>query len=207
MLPRRHEASQDGGMVATVTGIVLAGGASRRMGTDKRIVLVEGEPMLRRVVTTAASVADELIVVVARSRPVPPDLLDGLDARVVTDRRPDAGPLAGIEAGLLSAGAERVLVVAGDLPWIEAGLLRRLLEALEAAHAADAAAAVGPQGPEPLLAAYRRDAAVSATVRLLEGGERRARALLEVLTVVTVAGGESSTRNVNEPSDLAGVAQ
>ena len=52
-----------------VTGIVPAGGASRRMGTDKRLLVVDGEPMLRRVVAAVAAVADEVIVVVAADRP------------------------------------------------------------------------------------------------------------------------------------------
>jgi molybdopterin-guanine dinucleotide biosynthesis protein A len=169
------------------------------MGSDKRLVVVDGEPMLRRVAATVGSVADELLVVVSPDRPLPPALLAGLDARAVTDRRSDAGPLAGIEAGLLEASADQVLVVAGDLPWVEAGLLRSLVGGLAGA---DAAAAVGDHGPEPLLAAYRRDPALAAATRLLDAGERRARALLDELTVTTVADSGGSTRNVNEPADL-----
>jgi molybdopterin-guanine dinucleotide biosynthesis protein A len=186
-------------MAAEVTGIVLAGGASRRMGTDKRLVLVDGEPMLRRVATAVASVADELLVVVAPNRPIPPFLLESLDARVVTDGRPDAGPLAGMEAGLLEAAADRVLVVAGDLPWVEPELLRSLVGGLTGA---DAAMAEGRRGPEPLLAAYRRGQALAAATRLLDAGERRARALLHELTIATVADPGGSSRNVNEPADL-----
>jgi molybdopterin-guanine dinucleotide biosynthesis protein A len=186
-------------MAARVTGIVLAGGAGRRMGTDKRLVLVDGEPMLRRVADAVASVADELLVVVAPERPIPAGLLDGVPARLALDRRADAGPLAGMEAGLLEASADHVLVVAGDLPWLDAGLLRALLARLDEA---EAVAAEGRDGPEPLLAAYRRDPALDAATGLLDAGERRARALLDELSHVTVADTGASTRNVNEPADL-----
>ena len=192
--------AQDGGMAPMVTGIVLAGGLSRRMGSDKRLVVVDGEPMLRRVLSTVASVADELLVVVAPDRPLPPGLLDGFDVRVETDRRADAGPFAGIEAGLLAATADQVLVVAGDLPWVERGLLATLLAGLATV---DAVAADGEHGPEPLLAAYWREPARAATTRLLDAGERRARMLLAELTVMTVEDSTRSTRNVNEPADLA----
>jgi molybdenum cofactor guanylyltransferase len=116
MLPRRHAPSQDGVMAARITGVVVAGGASRRMGADKCRLLIDGEPMLRRVAAKVASVPDELLVMVARDRPVPPGLLDGLGARMVIDRRADAGPLAGMESGFLAAGAEHALVVAGRIP-------------------------------------------------------------------------------------------
>jgi molybdenum cofactor guanylyltransferase len=187
--------------MVNTSGVVLAGGLSRRMGIDKRLLLVEGEPMLRRVAAAVAAVADELIVVVAPNRPLPPGILDGIDVRVAIDRRTDAGPLAGIEAGLLAATAGRVLVIAGDLPWLDAGLLRDLLDGLEGA---DAVAADGGHGPEPLLAAYRRGPGLAAATRLLDAGERRASNLLEELTLITMLDSGASTRNVNRPVDLAG---
>jgi molybdenum cofactor guanylyltransferase len=188
-------------MAGLVSGIVLAGGASRRMGTDKRLALVDGEPMLRRVASVVTSAVDELIVVVAPARPLPPGVLEGLGARVVSDRRAGAGPLAGIEAGLLGASADRVLVVAGDLPWMQPSLLHALLDGLSEA---DAVVAVGGRGQEPLLAAYRRHPALAAATRLLDTGERRAKALLRELTVATVEDSGGSTLNVNEPADIVG---
>lgn len=192
--------AQDAGVVDT-SGVVLAGGLSRRMGADKRLLLVDGEPMLRRVAATVTAVADELIVVVAPSRPLPPGVLDGLHVRVATDRRSDAGPLAAIEAGLLAATAGRALVVAGDLPWLDARLLRDLLAGLDGV---DAVAADGGRGPEPLLAAYRRHPGLAAATRLLDAGERRARKLLEELGAITMPDAGPSTWNVNRPADVAG---
>ncbi|MGQ0608178.1 MAG: molybdenum cofactor guanylyltransferase [Chloroflexota bacterium] len=191
-------------MLAT-SGIVLAGGASRRMGTDKRLIQVDGAPMLRRVADAVNAAIDELIVVVSARDPLPGAVLRGLGARMVVDRRTDAGPLAGLEAGLVAARCERVIAVAGDMPWLEPALLRRLLAHLDRA-AADAVAVATDRGREPLLAAYRRSPALAAATLLLDAGERRLGSLLDRLRVTTVIdpAGRSAV-NVNEPADLLAV--
>lgn len=167
-----------------VSVAVLAGGRSRRMGRDKRTIEVGGRPLLRRVVDVVAPLTDDLRVVTAPGNPLPPGLLDPEPARCV-DRRPDAGPLAGIEAALLDAAHELVLVVAGDHPRLHAGVLGRLVDTLAATPHAEAAAAVTDRGPQPLLAVYRRSA-LTTVRRLLDDGERRATALLDHLEVVDV---------------------
>jgi molybdopterin-guanine dinucleotide biosynthesis protein A len=188
------------------SGIVLAGGASRRMGRDKRLLPIDGEPMLRRVVRSIASISDEVIVVTAPGRPLPEGVLDGLDARVVSDGRSEAGPLAGLEAGLRACRTDLAIVVAADMPWIDPGLLAGLLVRLADADA-DAVAVAGDRGPEPLLAAYRCGPVLASVTRLLDAGERRMAALLGALRVETIsdAGGRSAV-NVNEPADLARLA-
>ncbi|HEY6608204.1 MAG TPA: molybdenum cofactor guanylyltransferase [Candidatus Limnocylindria bacterium] len=188
--------------MSSASGVVLAGGMSRRMGVDKRLILVDGEPLLRRVARVVSVATDELIVVVAPGRPLPDGVLEYLDARVEVDRLADAGPLAGLESGLAAASHELAVVVAADLPLLDARLLRHLVDML-AATDADVVAAATDRGPQPLLAAYRRDPALAAATRLLDAGERRMRALLEVLAVVEVVADVRATTNVNEPADLA----
>jgi molybdopterin-guanine dinucleotide biosynthesis protein A len=199
MLPRRRAEAQDGGM-PPATGIVLAGGASRRMGSDKRLLDVDGEPMLRRVARVVADASDELIVSVSGERPLPPGVLGEVAARVVVDRRPGAGPLAGLEAALQEAAHPIVIVVAADMPDIDALLLRILVDRLVQSEA-DAVAVATDRGPQPLLAAYRREPALAAATRLLDSGERRMRALLEALDVRTLPDDGSAT-NANTPADL-----
>lgn len=172
------------------------------MRIDKRLIVVDGEPLLRRVARVVADATDELIVVVSQSRPLPDGALDGMDVRVTVDRRADAGPLAGLEAGLAAASHELVVAVAADMPWLHARLLRQLVDRLAETDADVAAAATG-HGAQPLLAAYRRDPALTAASRLLDAGERRMRALLGTLSVVEVEADVRATTNVNEPADLA----
>jgi molybdopterin-guanine dinucleotide biosynthesis protein A len=160
-------------------GIVLAGGASSRMGTDKRAVDVEGEPLLRRAVGAVAAVCDEVLVATSRERPV----ADAFGARVVADVRAGGwGPLAGLEVGLLASRRPTVLVLAGDHPAGAPAVLRELLLRLEANPDVDAVVLGTDHGPQPLVGAYRRTVHHEVTT-LLDRGERRARALLDVLDV------------------------
>ncbi len=193
-----------------VTGAVIAGGSGVRMGTDKRAVDVDGMPMLRRVLLAVAAVADELLVSCRRESPPPPSLLESIDLRLVFDRRPQSGPLAGVESVLAAAETDIVLVVAGDLPWVEPAALRLLVEEARSHPDADAVALGTDWGAQPLLAAYRRSALPAAT-RLLDGGDRRVRAFLAALRVLEVPAERwlaldpsgRSARNVNVPADLA----
>jgi molybdenum cofactor guanylyltransferase len=160
-------------------GVVLAGGASSRMGADKREIEVGGRALLHRSVDAVAAVCDEVLVTTSQERP----LEEAFGARVVTDLRPGAcGPLAGLEAGLLASRRPRILVLAGDHPAGEPAVLRELLLRLEANPDVDAVVLGTDAGPQPLVGAYRRTAHREVT-RLLDAGERRARALLEVLRV------------------------
>ncbi len=189
--------------MAESTGIVLAGGASRRMGTDKRLVLIDGEPMLHRVTRIVAEATDEVILAVSEAHPLPPGILD-VAARTVVDRRPDSGPLAGLEAALAASAHSLTLVAAADMPWIEADTLRALLERLDRTDA-DAVAVATDRGPQPLLAAYRRERTLEAATRLLDAGELRMRALLDALAVESVEAPERVAVNVNAPGDLAAI--
>lgn len=174
------------------SGAVLAGGASRRMGTDKRELEIGGAPLLRRAVDATRAVCADVVVVTAPGRPVPDDLTAGVP--VVEDLRPDAGPLAGIEAALHHARHELVLVLAGDHPGAAPAVLRSLVRTLAATESADAVALGTARGPQPLVAAYRRRSR-QVVSNLLDAGERRATTLPDHLTVVTVA--ESTWRDAD----------
>lgn len=196
---------------ATVTGALLAGGASRRMGQDKRSIKVDGVAMARRAASALAAVADELLVVTAATaRPAEPGLFRGLPVRLVLDERADGGPLAGMEAALRASRHDLVLVAAADMPWLATPVLRMLVRRLaDAPQATGAVAIATDRGPEPLLACYRRGVLPHVT-RLLDAGERRMGALLEAIETDAVGPGEwraadpsgRSPRNVNEPADL-----
>jgi molybdopterin-guanine dinucleotide biosynthesis protein A len=101
-------------------GVLLAGGASRRMGSDKASVEVCGRPMSAWVIQALRAVCDR---VVAAGRP---DGLEGIEglADPVSERR---GPLAGLVAALEQAGSTPVLVVATDQPWVRPETLQRLV--------------------------------------------------------------------------------
>jgi len=106
-----------------LTAAILAGGQSRRMGTDKALLplVPGGPPLLRLVLDRVAAVADDVIVV-ANTRPG----YDGFGVPVVPDRFPDGGTLGGIATAIGAADGAHVLVVACDMPFLDINLLRWL---------------------------------------------------------------------------------
>ncbi len=110
--------------IMRVTGLVLAGGHSRRMGADKSaLVLHDGRTLLQRQVDVLrqAGVAE---ILVARRRDQPPV---NAPARTVIDLVPDSGPLGGIAAGLAAINDGVLLVLAVDVPRISTDFLRHLI--------------------------------------------------------------------------------
>jgi molybdenum cofactor guanylyltransferase len=108
---------------APLGAAVLAGGQSRRMGTDKALLplVAGGPPMLAVVLDRLSAVADETIVV-ADDRP----RYAALGARVVPDLSRHVGALGGIQAAIAWSAHEYCLVVACDMPFLSLPLLRRM---------------------------------------------------------------------------------
>ena len=198
------------------SGAVIAGGTSRRLGTDKRLVSVQGRTLLARTVSTLGALVDDLHVVIASDadRAVvdaalgPANTLS-TSVMVQLDLRPGEGPAAGLETALTVARHELVLVVATDHPWLSPAVLGLLLEHAESSSAM-AVALEGPRGPEPLLAVYRRDA-LEAVRAGLDAGTRRLQDILSTLRATTVASEEWSAfdptgltlEDVDRPVDLS----
>lgn len=192
-----------------VSGAVLAGGRSRRMGRDKRWVEVDGIPMLVRAVTAVRAVADHVQIVGGLDLvgDVPDEIADVL---AIADLRAGQGPLGGIETALATAEHEVVVVVAVDHPWLNPAVLDLLVAQLGIEPEVDAAVLGSADGPQPLVAAYRR-AALPTVRRLLDEGERRTMALLDNLAVAVVEREAWArldpqgwtARDVDTPEDLA----
>jgi molybdopterin-guanine dinucleotide biosynthesis protein A len=184
--------------------LVLAGGASRRMGTDKRLMHVEGTPMLLRTLKRVAP-APTLVVVDPRDPPTIP--LPG-HARLVLDTRPGEGPLAALEAGLLATDAPVVMVVGGDMPWVEPAALALLAHRLGTHPESDVACLADDRGARPLPLALRREPILPLVTSLLDQGERRLRAILPDASVIGPAAWRGvdptgdSLRDVDTPQDL-----
>ncbi|MCA1691653.1 MAG: molybdenum cofactor guanylyltransferase [Acidimicrobiales bacterium] len=177
-------------------GLVLAGGAARRMGgIDKLGFELGGVTILDRVLGAAKPVADPLVVVGPR-RPT-----TVRSVRFVHEAQPGGGPVPAVLAGLEQLrGAEVVLLLAGDLPLVATTDLVRLLAALAGDPGLQAAAAADHAGrPNPLLAAYRAPHLRAAVGELSPGAP--ARRLLPQ-SVVTVDLGATATLNVNFRADL-----
>ena len=156
--------------------LILAGGHSTRMGRDKAWLILDGQPLAERVARRVLPLADELIFSTNRPeqfrwlvRALP------LPVQLVPDQHPNAGPLAGLYAGLGAAANDLVLMLAVDMPFVNLELLRYMVQIAEGYDA------VVPQVPkakspelaqEPLHALYRRTC-LPAVARHLAAGQRR----------------------------------
>ena len=123
-----EKASAEGTPAAT--GIILAGGASTRLGRDKASEALLGRPLLRWVLDRVARVVDEIVIVTAAGQTLPPVNTDRT-LRVVEDVLPARGPLGGIYSGLREARHELSLAVGCDMPLLSVPLLRELLRLSE----------------------------------------------------------------------------
>ena len=101
-----------------MTGIVLAGGENRRMGTNKAFLTVAGIPMIEHILGSLRSAASRIIIVTNS-----PDSYARYDVSLVKDFCDKRGPLTGIYSGLRASGDEYNIVVACDMPFLNPKLL------------------------------------------------------------------------------------
>jgi molybdenum cofactor cytidylyltransferase len=194
-----------------VGAIVLAAGRSSRYRAaggpeaTKLVAEVAGKPIVRRVAEAAlASRARPVVVVVGHARDLVEGALAGLQTTIVVNADFATGIASSLRAGLRATPPEisATLVLLGDMPNVEAGLIDRLIDAWEAAPGMLAVAPLqnGRRGNPVLLARPMFDDAMR-----LEGdeGARRLLAGLGAGRIVEIeASGEGAAFDVDTPDDL-----
>lgn len=181
------------------TGIVLAGGESRRMeGVDKTVLDFQGRPLIRRVIDAITPMVSSVVIASGRA-----NRLEGYgDYQQVEDGVAGVGPLAGIRAGLAAARTEWAFVVAADMPYVQAPLIERILDLC-----APGCEAVIPRigdKLEPLHAAYRVDL-ITRIDEAIARGARKVTTAIEGASIHWLDLDEATSRaffNVNYPGDL-----
>ncbi|MBJ9992965.1 MULTISPECIES: molybdenum cofactor guanylyltransferase [Paenibacillus] len=196
-----------------VTGILLAGGQSSRMGTDKALLSVNGETVIERIVRLMSPSASNIIISANDD-----EKYAFLGKDVVHDRYPGQGPLSGLHAGLHAAATPWSIVTACDMPFVTEEVFRFLAQKAEEAVAVmgddksglQAIVPVSGGRIQPLLAAYHRSVLPSLET-CLSSGRLRLTGWLEQLKVCYVSeeeliqelgpGADKAFYNMNEPSD------
>ena len=154
--------------------IILSGGKSSRMGTNKALLKFHEKTNIERIKDELKHVFDDIILVTND-----PETYQFLNIKTVTDQYPDSGPLAGIHAGLEASDYEENFVVACDMPFVSAELAESLVKALK--HH-DAVVPVIEGRQHPLFAAYQKRAAREAK-SCIEEDTLRMKHLLDRLNV------------------------
>ena len=177
------------------TLLVLAGGDSRRMGTPKAWIEVGDTVLLRYVIDRLAPAFAEVMVSFAE----PEQIQEHIPYRVVFDRKRSAGPLAGLEAGLIASRHDVLFAVACDMPYVTQSTAEL---AVAAARNCDAAIARHDGLFEPVCGAYRKTA-LPAIVSALDAGNYTAHDVVMDLDVTWLEGiGVEEFASLNTRAEL-----
>jgi molybdopterin-guanine dinucleotide biosynthesis protein A len=175
----------------TVSGIVLAGGQSSRLGTDKSFINVNGRPLIEQIVVKLARLSDDVTIVTNS-----PEKYDHLAARLAGDIYPGKGALGGIYSGLRAAANAYSLVVACDMPFLDLNLLRYMI-LLARGHDVVIPRIGGL--PEPLHAIYSRSC-LEPIDRLLARGRLK---IIDFFSEVRVRYVEEDEVDIFDPQHLS----
>lgn len=195
-LDLRHLAVVDGEWhLAEASAVILAGGASSRMGQDKSLMLVDGQPLIQRVWDQLSTRFGDILISTNETGKYP-----FLHARSVPDLVRGNGPLMGIRTAVEAARHDRVFVTACDIPIIDDDTVERMLVLAEDF---DCVVPRSGLGHEPLFAVYRKSA-IRAMCDVLDSGERRISAVFtRVRTHDYDLGPAPWYRNLNTREDVA----
>lgn len=191
----------DSAKINGVTGVILAGGESRRMGRNKALLTVDGITLIERVYRIMAPLFHEVVIVTNT-----PEEYPFLPCRKVADIYPGEGSIAGLHAGLAASRTERIFVAACDMPFLNPDLIRLLCNS---ADGTDAVVPLNSAGlREPLHAVYAGTSRTEVR-RLLEQGDRSILLLFDRIStrqveweeIKGIAGAAESFRNVNTPEE------
>lgn len=184
-----------------VAGLVLAGGRSRRMGSDKALLCWQGIPMLQRVCDVALQCCDRVYVLT----PWPDRYQHVIPSPCITlqEHQPDRGPLVALLTGLNQLQTTWVLLLACDLPLLRPDILREWLTLLPKTQAF----ALVPHQPdqwEPLCGFYHHQSRSSLQSFIQQGGQSFQHWLssLPAQKIAIDAQSQAMLRNCNSPNDL-----
>lgn len=132
--------------IAHCTAVILTGGESKRMGSDKARVLLSGKPLFEHVFDRLQPVCSDIWISVREKRA-------DLSYPQVVDSSNDRGPIVGIKSALEVVNTDWLFVVACDMPWISTGLIQHMAE-LRSQH--DAVVPFADDRIQPLFGFYHK---------------------------------------------------
>ena len=209
-----------------IEAFILTGGQSRRMGTDKSQLLLDGQSFVERIAGELSAVTQSVTIVGgngdsrgrAHKLPTGNPELETRNSKLETlkmapDVYPDWGALGGVHAALSACGNVWALIVACDFPFVTSELFTRLASVAEDL---EAVAPIQRDGiPQPLCALYRVEPCLSRAEHFIKSGERKPIALLQSVHTRWVSfdelrnlkGADHFFDNINTPEDYARVSR
>lgn len=183
-------------MRTSVSGILLAGGKSSRMGSDKGILLLNGKKLAEHILDAMKPVVTQLMII-ANNRNY-----DDFGFPVFEDIIKDCGPMGGIYTGLMNSTNEKNLVLSCDIPFITTDMLRKIIS--QSDNAEITFPSVGGK-PEPLCTVYDKSCAIKFR-ELIDKRELKMQDALRYFTtkeiLLTKEEAEKNFININTPQQL-----
>ena len=183
-----------------ITGVILVGGKSRRMGQDKAFLKLADRPLLETVLDLFKEKFSSIMLAGDRA-----ERFSMYDISVVPDIFPGSS-LGGIHAALFTAKTGRIFVAPCDMPFPNSSLINHICSI---SGDFDAIVPISPQGYEPLYALYSK-ACLEPARKLLENDNFRITDLFSAVKtrfiegeeLASIAGAESAFLNINTPAEF-----
>jgi molybdopterin-guanine dinucleotide biosynthesis protein A len=147
-----------------ITGIILSGGKSIRMGKDKAFIEVEGVPIIKRIYDLFKELFQEVIIVTNQK-----EFYADFDSKTYSDLIPDKGALGGLYTGIFFSSFYYSFCVACDMPFIRKPLVEYLIESL---NDEDVIVPRTMDGLQPLHAIYSKNC-LNPIRKMIEEGKSR----------------------------------
>ena len=179
-----------------ITGIILAGGQSLRMGTDKGFLKWKDKLFMEHIIVAIQPLVSEIFFVSNDEK------YDSFKTKRIKDVIENAGPLAGIYSGLKASRTEYNLVLSCDIPLINSIILQQLIDAIDEKTNIIQFQSQGKA--MPLIALYKKHCEHQ-FLKVLNQGERRLRiavATCKVKTIILDTENEIYTANINTRQQL-----
>jgi molybdopterin-guanine dinucleotide biosynthesis protein A len=147
-----------------ITGIILSGGKSIRMGENKAFIQIEGVPIVKRIYDLFTELFQEVIIVTNQKH-----LFSNFDSKIYSDLIPGKGALGGLYTGIFFSSFQHSFCVACDMPFIKKSLVQYLIEHIDEA---DVIVPRTKDGLQPLHAIYSKNC-IDPMKRMIEEGKSK----------------------------------
>lgn len=179
-----------------ITGIILAGGKSSRMGTEKGLIIYKNKPFVEHIIEAMSPLVDNIIIISNNKT------YESFGFKCYEDLIKNTGPLAGIYTGLRYSKTNNNLIVSCDIPLVNTVVLQKLIDQK---NDASEVIQIQSQGKNmPLIALYKKSCEVIFMEELHQNQKKVQKALKKcnVKTVIIDGSLEQVTANINTPEDL-----
>jgi molybdopterin-guanine dinucleotide biosynthesis protein A len=186
-----------------ISAAILAGGSGSRLGGRmKPKIIIEGVPIILRIIAVLKEIFDEIIIVTNN----PEEFEDFSFCKIVQDEIPGAGPLGGIHAAMKNSTYDALFVFAGDMPFPDKGIILKMTDDYNNSEC-DALIPAVEEYIEPLHSIYRISLAGHLEAFLKTGISNAVRDYIKTLNVryIKFARSENTEKaftNINSPSDI-----